>query len=65
MAKIPHNQEISIIVFKIITALLSNKIYETKKDILEIPIDGSANKDGWSLVQPLEAVYILLTDWNR
>ena len=40
----------------------TNRIMKFKKDILEIPLNGTASSDGWSLVQPLEAIYILLTD---
>ena len=28
------------------------------QDILEIPVDGTANTDGWSILKPIEAIYI-------
>ena len=31
------------------------------KDIIEIPLDGTANSDGWSIIKPMEAVYITFT----
>ena len=34
---------------------------EIMKDILEIPLDGTANCDGWSIIQPMEAIYIKFT----
>ena len=34
------------------------KNYKIIKDILEIPVDGTANTDGWSILKPMEAIYI-------
>ena len=34
------------------------KILKIMKDILEIPVDGTANIDGWSIIKPMEAIYI-------
>ena len=34
------------------------KNYKIIKDILEIPVDGTANTDGWSVLKPMEAIYI-------
>ena len=34
------------------------KNLEIMKDILEIPLDGTDNNDGWSIVKPIEAIYI-------
>ena len=34
------------------------QILKIIKDILEIPVDGTANTDGWSISKPMEAVYI-------
>ena len=34
------------------------KNLEIMKDILEIPLDGTANSDGWSIRKPIEAIYI-------
>jgi len=33
----------------------------SQPDIVEIPLDGTANNDGWSLFQPMEAIYIKFT----
>ena len=37
------------------------KILKIMKDILEIPVDGTANTDGWSILKPMEAIYIRLS----
>ena len=55
MAKIHHNQEIFIITSK---SYNMGKNLEIMKDILEIPLDGTANSDGWSIIKPMEAIYI-------
>ena len=55
MVKIHHNQEIFIITSYIVAY---RKIVEIMKDILEIPLDGTDNSDGWSILKPIEAIYI-------
>ena len=47
--------------------LMMNSFYlklliEIGKDVLEIPLDGTKNKAGWSLVKPFEAIYITFTN---
>ena len=37
------------------------QIVKNMKDIIEIPLDGSANSDGWSLGNNMEAIYITFT----
>ena len=60
--KILQNQEI----FKMIAQIFKIKNFDGKilkiiKDILEIPLDGTANSDGWSIIKPMEAIYIKFT----
>ena len=55
MVKILQYQEI----FKISSQIIKyEKNYKITKDILEIPVDGTANTDGWSILKPMEAIYI-------
>ena len=34
------------------------KIFKILKDIVEIRLDGTDNTDGWSIINPIEAIYI-------
>ena len=55
MVKILQYQEI----FEITSSIIRyEKILKIMTDILEIPVDGTANPDGWSILKPMEAIYI-------
>ena len=58
MVKILQYQEI----FEITSSIIRyEKILKIMTDILEIPVDGTANTDGWSILKPMEAIYIRLS----
>ena len=59
MVEILHNQEI-LTTSKIIKYF--NQIIQVTKDIIEIPLDGKSNSDGWSLGKYMEAIYIVFTE---
>ena len=58
MVKTLQNQEIFKMIPPIKIKIFDGKILKIIKDILEIPLDGTDNSDGWSIVKPIEAIYI-------
>ena len=58
MVKTLQNQEIFKMIPQIKIKIFDGKILKIIKDILEIPLDGTDNSDGWSIVKPIEAIYI-------
>ena len=61
MAKILQFQENFDNYFKNNKNSYSNKSVKIMKDLIEIPLGGSSNSDGWSLGNYLEAIYITFT----